>query len=245
MNVNDRETTERLEALRQAVEASRVHHAASERVVASAQRTVHQALERLEATSPTLGRHRHREAVGLEPLLEHLDKVLATEELERRPAPDAAHAAEEEAHRRVAEAFEIGCETGLRRLVEVAQRLCEAETAGVSIAEDDPKDGRVFRWRATAGALRPLQGTALPYAASPCGLVVERGETLLMEWPEWVYPAVAAVRPRVAEVLLVPVVAGEEIQGTLWAMNHGGGRPFNAEDRRVLEGLSRFVTLAL
>lgn len=168
-----------------------------------------------------------------------LDVVLATDALERRPPRPPDYKAENEALRGLLEAFSRRPEAGLQRLVEIAMTLCDAESAGLSV-----EDGATIRWWATAGAMKPLLGSELPRDESPCGLVMDRRAPLLFDRPERAYPACLAMEPRIEEALLTPFDSEGSPVGTLWVQNHGGGRPFDAEDRRILESLSSFASVA-
>lgn len=177
-------------------------------------------------------------------LPEFLAEVLTTHELDQRPSRPPDLLGENEALRALMATAAHRPDEIFQRLVETAMALCGAESAGLSVEDHDPQEGPVYRWWATAGLLSPLQSASLPRDGSPCGIVVERGLSQTMAWPERAYPAVRAVNPPVSAVLLAPFRQEGKTIGTVWVANHSGGRPFEAEDRRLLESLAGFAELA-
>jgi PAS domain S-box-containing protein len=173
-----------------------------------------------------------------------LEEVIVTEELDRRPPRAADHAAESRALVGLAQAMADAPETILRRLVETAMELCRADTAGVSLLEE--QDGElVFRWHAIAGAhAAHLMGMA-PRDFSPCGVVIDRGAPQLFAHPGRHFAFLDAAEPRVAETLLVPFYINRHPVGTIWLVARDDRRRFDAEDVRVLTSLAQFCAACL
>jgi PAS domain S-box-containing protein len=174
----------------------------------------------------------------------NLDAVLATSELIRRPFREPNYRAETEALHELMEGFAQDPSKVLQRLVEVAMRCCGATSAGLSVDETDADGRRAFRWHATAGRFAPLLNTTLPYEASPCGHVVRTQTTQLMHRLELAYPIADTIDPWIREVLLAPFFTAGTPVGTLWVVDHGDSRRFDAEDRRILESLAGFAAIA-
>jgi hypothetical protein len=130
-----------------------------------------------------------------------LAEYIATAELDGRPPREPDHAAENRAL--VALAERDLAQGSLEHLVQVALELCGAQSAGISLAEDN--DGRpVFRWRAAAGRFATLVGTGMPQEVSPSALVLERGEPTLFCVPR--QAPLDPSSPGLEEALLVPLL---------------------------------------
>jgi GAF domain-containing protein len=172
-----------------------------------------------------------------------VDAVIATEELERRPrrARDASAGARAMAELQYALAGSP--RTLLQKLAETALELCGAQSAGVSLLEED-EGRRFFRWHAVTGEWGALRWATLPREMSPCGTVLDRNQTLLMIDPERYFAPLASVPPRVAEALLVPFTVEGELVGTVWVVSHDPTRRFDADDRRIVTELTNFAAAA-
>lgn len=173
-----------------------------------------------------------------------LDEVVATDLLTERSFRPPNHAAENKGLIVLARTMATSPRSLLQQLVNVAIDLTGAGSAGISVFEDADGIG-VFRWRATAGAFARFEGSTMPRDFSPCGLVLDRRATQLMVDPVRYWPYIADLCPHVTEVLLVPFYNGDIPVGTVWVVAHPGGRPFDAEDVRLLESLSRFASAAM
>jgi signal transduction histidine kinase len=120
--------------------------------------------------------------------------------------------------------------------------LCHAETAGISLIEQ--YEGQtVFRWRALAGKFAAYLGGMTQRDFSPCGIVVDGGQTQLFSDPGRYYPYLQ-VQPPIVEVLLLPFFVAGEARGTIWLMAHDEQRKFDAEDVRILSSLAEFTSAA-
>lgn len=130
----------------------------------------------------------------------------------------------------------------LPRLVKLAMNICEADSAGVSVLDNDAK---VFRWLGLQGALSVFEGATTPRHHSPCGICLDCDRPILMERPERVYDWIADAKIAVPELLLVPLfVKGGEPLGTLWMVARAG-RQFDRGHVRVLSELAAFTGIAL
>ena len=172
-----------------------------------------------------------------------LDEVIRTEMLERRAPRERDSGAEARAMSELRRGLAGSPRALLQRLTEVALELCGAQSAGVSLLEEE-QGRRFFRWHAVSGEYKRLLCTTLPYKASPCGAVLDRREALLMIDPERHYTYFAQVRPYVVEVMLVPFAVRGETVGTLWIVSHDPARRFDAEDRRIVKALTEFAAAA-
>jgi hypothetical protein len=145
-----------------------------------------------------------------------LGDVVTNSELARRSPRAPNYQAEIEAMNMLAETLAHCPQALLQKLVEVAQELCRADSAGISLLEKHD-DEDVFRWEALAGALKDHINGTIPRNASPCGITIDRDATQLMYLPERVFPALK-IEPPIVEALLVPFHFENEPIGTvgLW-----------------------------
>ncbi len=171
-----------------------------------------------------------------------LAAVIANEELQRRPARTPDHAAENAAIHRVVAAMAESCEAGLRMLAEAAASLTGASSGGVSLLTRDGGEA-LFRWAAVAGHLEPYIGLTMS-RNSPCGAVLDLDCPVLMQRPERVWPAAAALDPPVVELLTQPLYQDGLPAGTLWVVADDASHVFDAEDVRLLGSLGRLAALA-
>lgn len=173
-----------------------------------------------------------------------VDDVIITEELDRRPSRAPDHAAENQALTALAEAMSRGPDMLLQRLVELVRELTRADSAGISLIEPGDGETGLVRWAATAGAFAQRRGGTMPRAASPCNLVMERDQLLLLSESERAFPALLEVQPRIHEHLLAPFHIDGRPAGALWAIRHDPAGRFDREDARLLQSLVRFASAA-
>ena len=167
-----------------------------------------------------------------------LADVDITFELETRPLRPRDRSAEDHAFRTLTVGMAENPSRMLHDLVEAAVSLCQAETAGISLLEED-----VFRWEAVAGVFASAQGGTMPRAESPCGICIERDRAQLMHLPDRCFPALMA-EPRFVEALLVPFHDHGRPVGTVWVVSHSSERGFDREDERVVRNLAQFASVA-
>ena len=178
-----------------------------------------------------------------QPAASCLDEILVTAELERRPQRAPDHAAENRAMAALARQLAADPHEVPQKLVELVMALCDAGSAGISLLEEHA-GRRVFRWHAAAGLFASHLGGTIDFDMSPCGVVVDRNETMLMQDGGRCYPAMAGFDPPMIENLLVPWKADGRAIGTVWVISHRPDRRFDAEDARVLRNLADFAAAA-
>lgn len=170
-----------------------------------------------------------------------LKDVVITGDLAKRPGRAPCYEGESGALAELAEAMADAPETVLQQLVEKAMKLTRSDSAGISLLEDHGGSG-TFRWVATAGAFAQNLGGTMPRDASPCGVVVDRNDLLLVRDPVRLFPALKGCEPHVHEALLVPFAIEGETVGTVWALKHSPEGRFDAEDARLLQSLACFAS---
>jgi PAS domain S-box-containing protein len=174
----------------------------------------------------------------------HVDDVITTQMLEQRPARPPGYAAESQALLSLMTELAESPFTVLQRLCDITLELLGAQSSGISLEENNGEE-EIFRWHATAGEYRRYLGGTMPRHFSPCGTVLDRGTSLLMDEPDRFYPYMASLHEPVREVLLVPFGRGNELIGTVWAVAHDDAKKFDAEDHRLLSSLARFASMAV
>ena len=92
----------------------------------------------------------------------------------------------------------------LDRLVEVALRLCDGDTVGISMESTDSDGKEIFRWVAIAGTLKEMVGGTTPRNFSPCGICVDQNQPLLMKDLARAYPYFNDAPVPFVEALLLP-----------------------------------------
>jgi signal transduction histidine kinase len=133
----------------------------------------------------------------------------------------------------------------LQRLVDLAQEVCGGGSAGISVYEPQPEGAGIFRWTALTGRAAQFNGETTPRDFSPCGICLDRAETILMDRPGRYYDWLNLPGLPLTEAVLVPLfVNGTDPFGTLWVMSHDEHQ-FDSEDARVLSDLASVVGLAL
>lgn len=129
----------------------------------------------------------------------------------------------------------------LQKLAEIALELCHAGSAGISILE---ADGKAFRWHACAGSFASNAGARIPYAESPCGIVLEQNSPILFLEPGSYFAPLKSMEPLIAEALILPFHDGNKPVGTVWVIQHSIEYKFDREDVRLMTSLSRFASAA-
>lgn len=190
-------------------------------------------LERI-LTSPTSSHGR----------IEHLEGVLITPELDRRPSREPDYLAEHGAFTSLAREFAASSRQLAQRLCELALELCAAGSAGISLLTKED-DREFFRWVALAGVYEQDVGRTMPRDFSPCGTCLERGGAQLYSYPARYFSNLSAMDPPIVESLVVPFRTSGRDLGTIWVLSHDESQhSFDQEDLRVLQSLADFAALA-
>ena len=168
--------------------------------------------------------------------------VFITDRLASRPVTQPDHLREKLAIQDLANEMADHPDEVLPRLVKLALSLCDADSAGVSVLDEE---ARVFRWLGLQGALSAFEGGVTPRDHSPCGVCLYCHEAVLMERPERVYGWIADAGIGAPELLLVPLFVKDGGQlGTLWVVAREGAQ-FDRGHVRVLTELATFTGIAL
>jgi len=172
-----------------------------------------------------------------------LESVICTQELILRPARQPDFEALSDALITLAQTLANSPERILQQLVETALELCQAQSSGISLLEEE-NGLNIFRWHGVAGKYAPHLWGTTPREFSPCGTVLDTDAVQLMAHLDRHFTYFAQVEPRIAEALLVPFHVRGEAVGTIWIISHDQSRQFDAEDARVITTLGEFAATA-
>jgi PAS domain S-box-containing protein len=172
-----------------------------------------------------------------------LESVISTHELNKRPSRSPDYQAESRALSELAQEMANSPQKVLQKLVDVTLELSRAQSAGVSILEEE-KGRKIFKWHAVAGQWARYLGGTMPRNASPCGTVLDRNGSVLLSHPERYYPIPSTITPPIVEVLLIPFHVADKPIGTIWAIAHDESLQFDAEDERIMRSLGGFASAA-
>jgi two-component sensor histidine kinase len=131
-------------------------------------------------------------------------------------------------------------------VLDIAQDLCGAGSAGLSLVHLDQSGGTTMRWEAVRGDLSAHEAIDTPREGSPCGLCLDIGIAILISRPQRAFDLLADKLPSIAEILTIPLYdGGRRALGTLWVAHHDGQAHFDSDDVRIAEQLAAQLALAL
>jgi DNA-directed RNA polymerase specialized sigma24 family protein len=141
---------------------------------------------------------------------------------------------------RLARVFVESPKNLLQKLVTAAVDLCGADSAGISIEQEDGTDDNFYHWVATAGQYSRFLDAKLPRSPSACGLTLERGRPQIFRVTQRFFDLMGIAAPTVTDGILLPWHA-EETRGTIWIMAHGRAEAFDGEDCKMMQALANFA----
>ncbi|MFM9265555.1 PAS domain-containing protein [Tychonema sp. BBK16] len=171
--------------------------------------------------------------------------VLITAALADRPARQPDFAAQNQALHTLVGQLTDDPQSMLKTLVGIAQELCGADTAGVSLLENLADGTSVFRWVAIAGALESWEQTTMPGNFSPCGMMIHGGGPQLYAHPELYFTYLHHPQFPIVESLVFPICVGDRQLGTIWIISHNDQHQFDREDQRLMTSLTGLAGAAL
>jgi two-component sensor histidine kinase len=134
----------------------------------------------------------------------------------------------------------------VRHLLDIAQDLCAAGSAGLSLVHLDQTGEATMRWESVRGALSTHEAAEAPRDGTPCGLCLDIGIAILVSRPQLVFDEVADELPPIAEILSIPLYDGaRKPLGALWVAHHDSEAHFDSDDVRIAEQLAAHLALAL
>jgi signal transduction histidine kinase len=153
-------------------------------------------------------------------------------------------AAQMEGMRRLARAFVERPDTILQELVNAAVDLCGADSAGISVEQEEKTEESYYRWVATAGEYAGFLNATLPRAPSACGVCLERGQPQLFRVTQPFFDMMGIEAPLVTDGILLPWQV-EETRGTIWIMAHGRAEAFDGDDLHMMQVLANFAAMGV
>lgn len=165
-----------------------------------------------------------------------LDDVLITDQLAARPAHAPDYERESRAMSRLATDLAASPDDVLQKAVETLIDLGVGGSTGVSLCRGGP-DGNM-EGAAVAGRWRDRVGARRSAITIPCSVALARRAPMLFSQPGRYFSGADSLDPAICELLVVPIEIGGKPHGTIWAATHAGGRPFDAEDLRLLGRLA-------
>lgn len=172
-----------------------------------------------------------------------LESVLCTEELLRRPSRSPNYELADQVLNNLLQALADSPSTILETLAEFILKLCDCDSAGVSILVKET-GGERFYWPAIAGEWNTHIGGGTPRDFSPFGDVLDRNAPVLFKHFERRYKYLSSITPLIEECLIVPIYIQGKAVGTVWAATHNDHHRFDVEDLHRLESLGRFAAAA-
>lgn len=174
-----------------------------------------------------------------------LADVLHTAEFNHRVARQPDLQKENDALQRLIRLQAHAPQAILQELVDSALLLCAADSAGISLEEQDADGAPVFRWVKTAGAFSAFVNCTTPRNASPCGVTLDKDSPQVFRYPEKYYECLAGTPLPIVEGLLIPWQDDCQVRGTIWIVTHRADHKFDPEDVRLMRGLSDLAIIAL
>ncbi|MDB5491584.1 MAG: Histidine kinase [Micavibrio sp.] len=173
--------------------------------------------------------------------------VRITEQLEMRPDREIDLVIENKILHSLADALTSSPRKLLELLVDLACEICDADSAGVSLLEEQEGGATLFRWVAMGGAHKKYLGGLAPREGSSCGECMDLNSAQLYAMPRRFHDHQTAADPVLVEELIVPIPGAESKEpiGSLWIASQSTGRKFDREDVRLLTRLASFTAAAL
>jgi hypothetical protein len=149
-----------------------------------------------------------------------------------------------EGMQRLAHAFVENPDTILQELVNAAIDLCGADSAGISIVQEQATDAEFYRWVAAAGQYAHFLNATLPRYPSACGICLERGKPQLFRVSQPFFDTLGVLAPVATDGILIPWQV-QETRGTIWIVAHGRLEAFDSDDCRMMQVLANFAAMGI
>ncbi len=166
------------------------------------------------------------------------------ESFDRRRLHTRDIATQIEGMHRLARAFVDNPDTILQELVSSAVDLCGADSAGISIEQENKTDENFYHWAATAGEYSSFLNATLPRYPSACGVCLERGRPQLFRVTQRFFDLMGIEAPTVTDGILLPWEV-DNTRGTIWIMAHGREEAFDWDDVRMMQVLADFSAMGV
>ncbi|HEX4320918.1 MAG TPA: histidine kinase dimerization/phospho-acceptor domain-containing protein [Acidobacteriaceae bacterium] len=179
-----------------------------------------------------------------------LRDLLQDEAFAQRSKSSRSFQSEFDALRRLTQVFAESPRILLQELVDIAVENCGADSAGISLEEQDDAGNMRFRWVAVAGSFSQYLNGTTPRFFSPCGTCLSSGRPQLYTVTKPYYDFLGVVAEPIVDGMLIPWEtdasdSGERMRGTIWAVSQASSEAFGPEDYRLLRSLADFVAIAI
>ena len=149
----------------------------------------------------------------------------------------------EELHR-LAATFVESPETILQELVASAVRLCDADSAGISIEREGKTAEHFYQWIATAGEYSGFLDATLPQQPSACSVCLERRSPQRFRADKRFFDILGVTAPLVTDGILLPWEV-ETMRGTIFILSHSRTEAFDGEDLHLMQVLANFAAMGI
>jgi signal transduction histidine kinase len=163
--------------------------------------------------------------------------------LDRRDNSDRAQK-RFEALQALAHVFAEAPEVVLQKLVDIAVEYCGADSAGISLLEDNGQGDPKFRWIAISGTFSKYIHGTTPRFFSPCGTCISSGRPQHYRVTKPYYDFLGVTAEPITDGILIPWTS-DQSTGTIWAVSHGSRETFNPEDYKLLNALADFAGISV
>ncbi len=149
-----------------------------------------------------------------------------------------------EGMQRIARSFVQSPESVLQELVDTALKLCNADSAVISIEKEDGTDSDFYQWIAAAGQYAPLRNSTFPRHPSACTAALDRGAPQLFRLGKSFFDTLGIDAAPVTDGILLPwqIV---NMRGTICIMAHGRTAAFTEADCRIMQMLADFASIGI
>jgi len=161
-----------------------------------------------------------------------------------RPLQARDTATQMEGIRRIARAFVEKPEAILQELVNAAVEVCGADSAGISVEDENAGDQEFYHWVATAGQYSEFLHARLPRFPSACGICLDRGAPQSFQVLQPFFDVLGIQAPLVTDGLLLPWNDGQ-MRGTIFIMAHGRTEAFDLFDCQFMQTLADFAVMGI
>jgi hypothetical protein len=131
-----------------------------------------------------------------------------------------------------------------QELVQIAVDSCHADSAGISLEEENAQGELQFRWFAVAGSFAPYLNGTTPRFYSPCGTCLDRGVPQLYQVTDPYYNFLGVSAEPILDGILIPWRSGK-MQGTIWLVSHHSDVAFDRSDYELMRALANIVSEAM
>lgn len=149
-----------------------------------------------------------------------------------------------EALNQLASAFIDRPESLLQELLDVAVRLCGADSAGISVVREDGTDRDYYRWIATAGEYSSFLNASLPQYPSACSVCLYRDAPQHFRVGKKFFDILGVEAAVVRDGILLPWRV-ENSRGTIFIMSHSQEEAFYTGDVQLMKLLASFAAMGI